>query len=80
METGMSDEMQLYAIVCLTKALKKYGINNYMAASYMVDEFDKKYNPAWNCMLGQKVHARVRISSNSYIILRFDQSTMFLFR
>jgi dynein light chain LC8-type len=34
------------------KALDKYNVEKDMAA-YIKKEFDKKYNPAWHCIVGR---------------------------
>ncbi|SPQ95531.1 unnamed protein product (mitochondrion) [Plasmodiophora brassicae] len=45
----MSEEMQLDAVDCGTRALEKYSIEKDVAA-FIKKEFDKKYNPTWHCI------------------------------
>jgi hypothetical protein len=41
----------MWELECV-KALDKYNVEKDMAA-YIKKEFDKKYNPAWHCIVGR---------------------------
>jgi len=55
----MSEEMQADAVDCATQALEKYNIEKDIA-SY-IEEFDKKYNPTWHCIVGRNFGCTLRM-------------------
>jgi dynein light chain LC8-type len=56
----MSEDMQQDAIDIATQALEKFNIEKDIAA-FIKKEFDKKYNPTWQCIVGKYLsHAHNR--------------------
>ena len=62
----MSEEMQLDAVDCGTRALEKYSIEKDVAA-FIKKEFDKKYNPTWHCIVGRNFGSYVTHETKFFI-------------
>eukprot|EP01084_Bolivina_argentea_P228794 386336_1 len=51
-KTDMNEQMQLEATIIATEAISKQSKNEDIA-KYIKQEFDKKYNPIWQCIVGK---------------------------
>ena len=50
--TDMSAEMQQDAVDCGQQAMNRFNVEKNIAA-YIKNEFDRKYNPTWHCIVGR---------------------------
>jgi dynein light chain LC8-type len=71
--------MQQDAVDCATFALDKYNIERDIAA-YIKSEFDKKYSPAWHCIVGRNFGSYVTHETNHFIYFYLGQVAILLFR
>ncbi|KFQ01543.1 Dynein light chain 2, cytoplasmic, partial [Leptosomus discolor] len=51
-DVDMSKEMQERAVECVCMAIEKYNVEREVAA-LVKTEFEKKYSPAWHCVVGR---------------------------
>ncbi|NXH66361.1 DYL2 protein, partial [Hydrobates tethys] len=51
-DTDVSEEMQQHAVDCVILAVEKYNVEREIAA-LTKREFDRKYNPTWQCAVGR---------------------------
>ncbi|NXS70272.1 DYL1 protein, partial [Pandion haliaetus] len=50
----MSEEMQQDAVECATQSLEEHNVEHDTAAHIKrISEFDRKYNPTWQCTVGR---------------------------
>ncbi|CAJ1077583.1 dynein%2C light chain, LC8-type 2b [Xyrichtys novacula] len=75
----MPDEMQQDAVDCAMRAMEKYKIENDIAA-YVKKEFDKKYNPTWQCCVGKNYGTRMMCDSKQFIYFYLDRVAVLLFK
>lgn len=54
----MLEEMQQEWVECTTQALEKYNIERDTVA-YRKKEFDKEYNPTWDCLMARNFSSYV---------------------
>mmetsp|Transcript_9734 Transcript_9734/g.34570 ORF Transcript_9734/g.34570 Transcript_9734/m.34570 type:complete len:89 (+) Transcript_9734:148-414(+) len=54
--TDMAEDMQKDAVECALAAMEKFNMEKDMAA-FLKKEFDKKYSPTWNCIVGKSYGA-----------------------
>ncbi|CAM6030376.1 unnamed protein product [Sphagnum balticum] len=75
----MTEDMQQDAVECATVALDKYNVEKDMAA-YIKKEFDKKYNPAWHCIVGRNFGSYVTHETKHFIYFYLGQIAVLLFK
>ncbi|CAK9203851.1 unnamed protein product [Sphagnum jensenii] len=75
----MTEDMQQDAVECATMALDKYNVEKDMAA-YIKKEFDKKYNPAWHCIVGRNFGSYVTHETKHFIYFYLGQIAVLLFK
>ncbi|VDP21396.1 unnamed protein product [Heligmosomoides polygyrus] len=78
----MSEDMQRDAIDCATQALEKYNIESDVGSIllYIKEEFDKKYYPAWHCIVGKDFRPCVTPDMERYICFHLGQEAILLFK
>nr|XP_012416565.1 PREDICTED: dynein light chain 1, cytoplasmic isoform X1 [Odobenus rosmarus divergens] len=83
----MSEEMQQDSVECATQALEKYNIEKDIAAHIKksswqtsLEEFDKKYNPTWHCIVGRNFGSYVTHETKHFIYFYLGQVAILLFK
>ncbi len=81
---NMSEEMLQDAVDCATQALEKYNkeLENkeLNIATYIKDEFDKKYKPRWHCIVGGNFSSYVTHETRHHIFFYLGQVAILLFK
>ena len=62
----MSKEMEEAAISCASLAIDKYEIEKDIA-EYVREEFDRKYQPTWHCIVGRNFGSYVSHDTKHFI-------------
>lgn len=75
----MSEEMQKIVIDYSIRAIQKYRMEKDIAAS-IKNEFDKKFEPTWHCIVGKKFGSLVSHEPNQFIYFNVGQTAVLLFR
>ncbi|KAG9333078.1 hypothetical protein JZ751_013501 [Albula glossodonta] len=75
----MSVEMQLDSVECATQAMEMYNIEKDIAA-YIKKTFDKKYNPAWHCIVGRNFGSYVSPDKDHFIYFYLGHFAILLFK
>ncbi|XP_042894620.1 uncharacterized protein [Parasteatoda tepidariorum] len=75
----MPIEMQRYAVISATQAIKLYSTEKHIAESIKQD-FDQMYHPTWHCIVGRNWGSCVTHSKQCYIRLAFRDLTILLYR
>uniref|UniRef100_A0A8C6A1S2 Dynein light chain n=1 Tax=Marmota marmota marmota TaxID=9994 RepID=A0A8C6A1S2_MARMA len=76
----MLEEMQQDSVECAaTQALEKYNIEKDIEA-HVRKEFDKKYHPTWNCIVGRNFNSYVTHETKHFIYFYLGQVAILLFK
>lgn len=75
----MSEDMQQEAIGVATQALEKFNIEKDIG-NYIAREFDKKYEPAWQCIVGRNFGSYVTHETKHFIYFYLGQVAILLFK
>uniref|UniRef100_A0A673JMJ7 Dynein light chain n=1 Tax=Sinocyclocheilus rhinocerous TaxID=307959 RepID=A0A673JMJ7_9TELE len=75
----MSDEMQREALQCALLAVNMYE-NERDIATYIVKEFDRKYNPTWHCIVGRNFGSYVTHETKHLIYFCLGEQAILLFK
>jgi len=75
----MSKEMQQDAVDCATQALERFNFWKDIAA-YIIKEFDKKYNPTWQCIVGRDFGSCMTHENQHFIYFCLGQEAIILFK
>ncbi|VCX40228.1 unnamed protein product [Gulo gulo] len=75
----MLEEMQQEWVECTTQALEKYNIERDIVV-YMKKEFDKEYNPTWDCIMVRNFGSYVTIETKRFIYFYLGQVAILLFK
>ena len=68
----MLEEMQQDLVECATQALEKYNIEKDVA-THIKEEFDKKHNPTWHCIVGRNFSSYVTRETKHFIYFYLGQ-------
>ncbi|XP_053376139.1 dynein light chain LC6, flagellar outer arm-like [Mercenaria mercenaria] len=66
-DVDMAEDMQQDAVDCATQALEKFSAGQDIA-TFIQKEFNKKYNPIWNCVVGRSFGSKVIHETKHFII------------
>mmetsp|Transcript_6224 Transcript_6224/g.38659 ORF Transcript_6224/g.38659 Transcript_6224/m.38659 type:complete len:95 (-) Transcript_6224:1014-1298(-) len=77
--TDMAEDMQKDAVECALAAMEKFNMEKDMAA-FLKKEFDKKYSPTWNCIVGKSYGSYVTHESRMFVYFYVDQHAFLLFK
>ncbi|XP_053376502.1 dynein light chain 2, cytoplasmic-like [Mercenaria mercenaria] len=75
----MPEEMQKAAIEFSIRAIEKYRMEKDIAAC-IKNEFDRKFEPTWHCVVGKKFGSLVSHDPNKFIYFNVGQTAVLLFR
>ena len=75
----MAPAMQDEALRTALTALDKFNIEKDIAA-YIKKEFDKKYAPTWNCIVGRNFGSYVTHETKHFIYFYLGQVAILLFK
>ena len=75
----LSEDMQQDAVDFATQALEKYDIEKDIAA-YIKKEFEKKYNPTWQCIVERNFENYVTHETKNFIYFYRGQVAILLFK
>ncbi|XP_053393192.1 dynein light chain 2, cytoplasmic-like [Mercenaria mercenaria] len=75
----MSEDMQQDAVDCGTQALEKYNKLKEVAA-YIKNEFNKKHNPNWHCVVGKEFGSDVTHEAKHLIFFALGETDILLFK
>ena len=75
----ISDDMQNDAVEIATKAIEAHVMERDIALQ-IKREFDKKYNPTWQCIVGRNFGADVVHESKHFIYFYLGQQAILLFK
>ncbi|EAN98686.1 putative dynein light chain [Trypanosoma cruzi] len=75
----ISEEMQNDAMTVATKAIKEHQMEKDIAA-HIKKEFDKRYNPTWQCIAGRSFAADVVHESKHLIYFYIGQMSILLWK
>jgi dynein light chain LC8-type len=74
----MSESMQEVAFELAVRAMDRYNSWGDMA-EYIKDEFDRRYDPAWQCIVGN-FGCYVTHKANCYLTFSIGETQFLLFR
>ncbi|VDQ04738.1 unnamed protein product [Trichobilharzia regenti] len=77
--TDMHEEMQQYAVDLAAQVMDKYVIEKDFA-TYVKKEFDKKYGPTWQCIVGKNFGSYVTHETNYFIYFYLHNVAFLLFK
>ncbi|CAH8828082.1 unnamed protein product [Trichobilharzia szidati] len=77
--TDMQEEMQQYAVDLAAQVMDKYLIEKDFA-TYVKKEFDKKYGPTWQCIVGKNFGSYVTHETNYFIYFYLNNVAFLLFK
>uniref|UniRef100_A0A0N5AQV5 Dynein light chain n=1 Tax=Syphacia muris TaxID=451379 RepID=A0A0N5AQV5_9BILA len=77
--TDMDEQMQQEAIQVANDALNKFKVEKDMA-TYIKEEFDKKYSPSWHCVVGRNFGSYVTHETNHFIYFYLQHIAIMLFK
>lgn len=75
----MPDEMANAAIEVAVNALDRFELERDMAM-YVKQEFDKRYQPTWHCIVGRHFGSYVSHEMHGFIYFYIDKLAVLLFR
>ncbi|THD21472.1 Dynein light chain 1 cytoplasmic [Fasciola hepatica] len=75
----MDEKMQQDALEMAAQALSKYQTDKD-TASFMKHEFDKKYKPIWNCIVGRDFGSFITHRTEHLIYFYMGDRAFLLFR
>ncbi|CAG9565643.1 unnamed protein product [Danaus chrysippus] len=78
-KADMRRTMQQEAVDCAKQALEKFNIENDIAA-FIKEEFDKKYNPKWHCIVGRNFGSYVTHERDCFIYFYVGPVAFLLFK
>ncbi|CAB3401101.1 unnamed protein product [Caenorhabditis bovis] len=77
--TDMPEELQKEAITVSLEAMDKYKLERDIA-TYIKEEFDKRHNPSWHCVVGRNFGSYVTHESNNFIYFYIKHIAIMLFK
>lgn len=78
-DAEISPEMQNDALEIATKAIKEHQMEKDIA-SYIKKEFDKRYFPTWQCIVGRNFGADVAYESKHFTFFYVGQMSILLWK
>ncbi|NWS54543.1 DYL1 protein, partial [Chunga burmeisteri] len=80
-DTDMSEEVQQDAVECAIQSLEECSVECDAAAHIKkrISEFDRKYNPTWQCTVGRNFCSCVTHETSQFIIFCLGPATLLLF-
>ncbi|KAG5452484.1 Dynein light chain [Clonorchis sinensis] len=75
----MPNEMQEDAVRMAIDAVQRYSVPKDIAA-HLKREFDRKYEPAWHCVVGREFGSCVMHESERFIYFYLDGKAFMLYR
>ncbi|GMT07445.1 hypothetical protein PENTCL1PPCAC_29619, partial [Pristionchus entomophagus] len=77
--TDMNDEMQKAAMQVAIDAMNKHRVEKDIA-TYIKEEFDKRYLPSWHCVVGRNFGSYVTHETNHFIYFYIQHVAVMLFK
>ncbi|EDW03753.1 dynein light chain 1, cytoplasmic [Drosophila grimshawi] len=77
--TDMCEEMQNYCIHCANEALEIFNTEKDIAV-YIKNEFDSKYCPSWQCIVGHNFGLYVTHETSHFIHFNLNGADVLLFK
>ncbi|GMR60808.1 hypothetical protein PMAYCL1PPCAC_31003, partial [Pristionchus mayeri] len=77
--TDMSEEMQKEAMQVAIDAMSKFRVEKDIA-TYIKEEFDKRYQPSWHCVVGRNFGSYVTHETNHFIYFYIQHVAVMLFK
>ncbi|KAF8354415.1 hypothetical protein PRIPAC_96038 [Pristionchus pacificus] len=77
--TDMPEEMQRAAMQVAVDAMSKYRVEKDIA-TYIKEEFDKRYLPSWHCVVGRNFGSYVTHETNHFIYFYIQHVAVMLFK
>ncbi|VDM02768.1 unnamed protein product [Schistocephalus solidus] len=77
--TDMPEEMQYFAVDCAAIVLS-YEKSLKKAADYVKKEFDKSYEPGWNCIIGEQFGSYVSHAPKTFIYFFLRDTAVLLYK
>jgi dynein light chain LC8-type len=68
-ESDMEDDMLKFAFESLNFNQQGKTTDNQTIAQYLKEEFEKKYSPTWNCIVGKKFGFKITSQVKHYACL-----------
>lgn len=79
--TEMPKDMQQFAIDCAQLAIINYGKLEYSKmATFVKEEFDKKYGKHWCCFVGEKIGCAFCYEDDQYVCFDFGSVRFLVFK
>ncbi|CCW63455.1 unnamed protein product [Phytomonas sp. EM1] len=78
-ESDISIEMQTDALEVAIKAAKEHQMEKDIAAR-IKREFDKRYHPTWQCIVGRTFGADIAYESKHFIFFNIGQLSVLLWK
>lgn len=72
-------DMQEFAVDCAIEGIGMYSIEKDIAA-FVKLEFDKKYDPAWHCIVGRNYGSYVTHEASTFIFFYLGKTAVLLFK
>ncbi|GMT36196.1 hypothetical protein PFISCL1PPCAC_27493 [Pristionchus fissidentatus] len=77
--TDMSEEMQKAAMQVAVEAMNKFRVEKDIA-TFIKEEFDKRYMPSWHCVVGRNFGSYVTHETNHFIYFYIQHVAVMLFK
>ncbi|VDD94148.1 unnamed protein product [Enterobius vermicularis] len=78
-ETEMSEEMVEESIAIAKEGLKRCNSDKDVA-SFVKDEFEKKYGSTWHCVVGSSFGSRVSYEVGNFVLLQIGRIFVMIFK
>ena len=75
----MQQDLREDAFVVAKEALNKFSIENEIAC-FIKEEFDKRHNPTWHCVVGRNFGSYVTYDSQHFIFFYLGQIAVLLYK
>ncbi|KAL7063988.1 hypothetical protein AAHC03_04798 [Spirometra sp. Aus1] len=75
----MPDDQERTAAQIALEAMQMYATESAVAKQ-IKQEFDKRYNPSWNCIVGKHFASYVTHEKQNYIHFTLGNATILLFK
>ncbi|THD28634.1 hypothetical protein D915_000483 [Fasciola hepatica] len=78
-KTDMTAEMQEKAVELISHAFAVY-VSDVDVVAYLTDEFDKRYEPSWHCIMGTQFTTSIKREEGCYIHFHVNNKDVVLFK
>jgi dynein light chain LC8-type len=78
-ESDMEDDMQFAAIEIASKDPRS-NPSNHELAQKLKDNFESKYYPTWNCIVGKSFGCKINAQKKHYLCFQIGDKTVILYK